>query len=78
MARREKARSQFSGGRFGGCEAELFEFRDDDKAEPNSLRIAATSFDEAVAYLRLHEPQFRVRWAQSLGVILMASGSPVD
>ena len=78
MAKRDQRRRRFRAGRFGGCEAELFEFRDEEKTEPHHLRIAAASFDEAVAYLRLHEPEFRVRLAQSLGVIVLASGSPVD
>lgn len=78
MGKRDKGRSRFRAGRSGGCEAELFEFRDGDPAEPNQLRIAAASFDDAVAYLRQHDPGFRVRCAQSLGVILLVSGTPLD
>ena len=78
MGKRDKRRSRFRAGRSGACEAELFEFREGDRADPIQLRIAAASFDEAVAYLRLHDPGFRVRCAQSLGVILLVSGTPLD
>lgn len=78
MGRSDARRTRFKAGRFGGCEAELFEFRNEDREEPNYLRIAAINFEDAVAYLRRHEPEFKVRSVQSLGLILLASGSPVD
>jgi hypothetical protein len=34
--------------------------------------------DEALAYLRWHEPDFTIESVQNLGLILMVSGSPVD
>jgi hypothetical protein len=74
----ERRRGQFETGSYGCCEAQLFEFRDDALAEPNRLRIAAINLEEAVACLRIHEPDFKIRCAESLGVILLVSGTPVD
>lgn len=82
---------QFDVGSHGGCEALLFEFRDNltrfmkesdndsaDVPEPHIVRIAALTFDGALEYLRFHEPDFAIDSVQNLGLILMVSGSPVD
>jgi hypothetical protein len=74
----EQSSSRFAVGTHGGCEARLFEFREKHLPEPNVVQIAAVSFDEALAYLRWHEPEFEIDSAQNLGIILMVSGSPVD
>jgi hypothetical protein len=82
---------RFEMGGHGGCEALLFEFRDnltrsmDEKRNsaaefPTSqfVRIAARTFDEALAYLHWREPGFVIDSVQNLGLILMVSGSAVD
>ena len=70
--------NRFAVGTHGGCEALLFEFREKHLPEPNIVQIAAASFDEALAYLRWHDPEFEIDSAQNLGIILLVSGSPVD
>jgi hypothetical protein len=44
----------------------------------NTVRIAATTFDEALTYLRWSEPEFKINSVQNLGIIILVSGSPVD
>jgi hypothetical protein len=84
--------NQFRLGKLGGCEALLYEFRerfsltstgsDPENSscppEPHSLRIAATTFDEALLYLRKLDPDFAIDSAVCLGLITLVSGSPVD
>ncbi len=84
--------SQFKLGKLGGCESLLYEFRerfsltssgsDPENSsclpEPHSMRIAATTFDEAFIYLRRREPHFAIDSAVCLGLITLVSGSPVD
>jgi hypothetical protein len=84
--------SWFEVGSHGGCEASLFEFRESgpyqetEAARPesmrlpkrNTVRIAATTFDEALTYLRWSEPEFKINSVQNLGIIILVSGSPVD
>ena len=41
--------NRFAVGSHGGCEARLFEFREKHLPEPNTVQIAAASFDEALA-----------------------------
>jgi hypothetical protein len=80
MARKERTQkeSRFQTGAHGGCEALLFEFREKHSDEPVPIRIASTSFVDAVRFLSRHEPEFKVDSAQNLGVILFVSGSRVD
>ena len=75
---RKQPPNRFEIGSHGGCEASLFEFREKHSPEPHVVRIAAVSFDEALAGLRWHEPEFDIEGVQNLGIILMVSGSPVD
>jgi hypothetical protein len=81
-ARKQQKRHplRFEMGHRGACEAILFEFHDDRPTEAgeSSIRIAARTFDEAFDCLRSHEPKFNINRVQSLGVIVIASGSPVD
>jgi hypothetical protein len=72
--------SRFEAGTRGGCEAHLFEFKEQSAAEPESrtVRIAAIKLDEALSYLHWHAPDFQIERVQNLGLILMVSGSPVD
>jgi hypothetical protein len=79
---KDKARKQlanrFEVGTHGGCEALLFEFHEKHLPEPHILLIAGASIDEALAFLRWHEPEFEINSVRNLGIILMVSGSPVD
>ena len=74
----KQSQSRFEVGTHGGCEALLFEFREKHLSDPHFVRIAAVNVDEALAYLRWHEPEFEVEGIQNLGVILMVSGSRLD
>lgn len=69
---------RFEAGTHGGCEASLFEFSEKPSSERHVVRIAALKLDEALACLRRHEPGFEIDSVHNLGIILMASGSPVD
>jgi hypothetical protein len=75
---RKQPANRFAVGTRGGCESRLFEFREKHLSEPRIVRIAALGFDEALAGLRWHEPEFEIDSVQNLGIILMVSGSPVD
>jgi hypothetical protein len=70
--------NRFAVGTHGGCEARLFEFREQHLSEPRTVRIAALGLDEALAGLRWHEPEFEIESVQNLGIILMVSGSPAE
>jgi hypothetical protein len=88
---RKQVPIRFEIGSHGGCEALLFEFRDNlvrfmddepdeatDLSEPHVVQIAARTFDEAFEYLRWREPNFVINRVENLGLILIVSGSPVD
>jgi hypothetical protein len=75
---RKRSLHRFHVGAHGGCETSLFEFTEKSSPEPHVVRIAALKLDEALAYLRWHEPDFTIESVQNLGLILMVSGSPVD
>jgi hypothetical protein len=85
---RKQAQNRFEIGSRGGCEALLFEFREDrpgvalvsaaQSSEPNIVRIAAVTFDEALAYLHWDDPDFVIESVQNVGLIVMVSGSPLD
>jgi hypothetical protein len=89
--KKKQVANRFETGRHGGCEARLYEFREKlpASAEPvapesggldelHIVRIAANTFDEALEYLRWHQPHFVIDSVQNLGIIVMASGSPLD
>jgi hypothetical protein len=87
---KKQAANRFTTGRHGGCEALLYAFRDqpayldgDDNsvARPlgsHAIHIAAVNFEEAFACLRRERPDFNIDNVLCLGLIEMASGSPVD
>jgi hypothetical protein len=86
---KKQVANRFEIGRHGGCEALLYEFREklpanikptapDSVDESHAVRIAAITFDEALEYLRWHQPHFVIDSVQNLGIIVMASGSPLD
>lgn len=85
--------NRFRIGTHGGCEALLYQFREQrpilDNAEPESqgpehrlgshaIHIAAVTFEEAFAHLRWERPDFNVDNVTCLGLIEMVSGSPLD
>ena len=70
--------NRFEVGTHGGGEASFFEFSEKQSPEPYAVRVAALRLDEALAYLRWHEPDFVIESVKNLGIILMVSGSPVD
>jgi hypothetical protein len=74
----KQLQSRFEVGTHVGCEARLFEFREKLLPDPHIVRIAAVSVDEALSYLRWHEPEFEVEGIQNFGVILMIYGSRLD
>jgi hypothetical protein len=76
--KRKQPPNRFEVGTHGGCEASLFEFSEKQSLEHHVVRIAATTFDEALAYLRWNEPGFLIDRVQNQGVILLVSGSPID
>jgi hypothetical protein len=85
---RKQASNRFEVGGQGGCEALLFEFRDgrpversgtvEQPSETHIARIAAVTFDEALAYLHWDDPDFVIESVQNVGLIVMVSGSPLD
>jgi hypothetical protein len=75
---RKQPPNRFEIGSHGGCEASLFEFSEKQSPEPHVVRIAALKLDEALDYLRWHEPDFEIKSVHNLGIILMVSGSPID
>ena len=89
--KRKQPPNRFEVGRRGGCEASLYEFREKlpynakpdhpesgDPPKPHTVRIAANTIDEALEYLRWHDSHFMIDSVQNLGIIVMASGSPLD
>jgi hypothetical protein len=76
--KRKQSPNRFEAGTHGGCEGSLFEFSEKHSPEPRVVRIAALRLDEALAYLRWHQPDFVVDGVKNLGLILMVSGSPID
>lgn len=72
----------FRQGRFGACEARLYEFRgrcypsisEEEKIE----RFATNSVYEGLVYLKRREPDFDVMSVQYIGMITLLSGSPLD
>jgi hypothetical protein len=76
--KRRPSLDQFEVGSHGGCEAILYEFSESaeeeldifDPTRPvrrNVTRIAARTFDEALEYLRWHEPEFVIDRIESRG-----------
>jgi hypothetical protein len=86
----KEAANRFRVGRHGGCEALLYEFRDplanQSKDEESvtrplgsdAIHIAAATFEEAFAHLRRERPGYWVDSVACLGLIEMASGTPLD
>lgn len=77
-----KRQAAFRPGRFGGCEARLYEFRGRDclssSEEERVKRLAADSIYEGLVYLRRREPDFEVSSVQCIGLVTLLSGSTLD
>jgi hypothetical protein len=73
----------FRPGSGGVCEAQLWEFTGptrslaDDEEIPVE-RVAAASLDQALKYMRRRHYDFAVCKAETIGMIAMLSGSPLD
>jgi hypothetical protein len=78
----KKRTARFRQGRFGACEAHLYEFRGRDypceSDEERVERLAAESIYEGLVYLRRREPDFEVTSVQCIGLVTLLSGSPLD
>ena len=78
----KKKWASFRQGRFGACEAHLYEFRGRDypceSEEERVERLAAGSIYEWLLYLRRREPDFEVTSVQRVGLITLLSGTPLD
>ena len=82
MSAKKKNSATFQPGRFGACEAHLYEFRGRDypceSEEERVERLAAESIYEGLLYLRRREPDFEVASVQRVGLITLLSGTPLD
>src|SRR6266849_9696478 len=76
--RTKKRPAAFRQGRFGACEARLYEFRgrsDSSSSEEERIaRFAADSIYEGLVYLKRREPDFEVMSVQCVGLITLPSG----
>ena len=78
----KKRPAAFRQGRFGACEAHLYEFRgrgypsssDEDRVE----RLAVDSIYQGLVYLKRREPDFEITSVQLIGLVTLLSGSPLD
>lgn len=82
MSAKKKHSDGFRPGRFGACEARLYEFRGHaypgDPDDEMLQRIAAQSIFEGFLYLRRRDPDFEVVSVQCIGLITLLSGSTLD
>jgi len=78
----KKRPTAFRQGRFGACEAHLYEFRGLDcpssSEEERVERLAADSIFQGFVYLKRREPDFEVTSVQLIGLVTLLSGSPLD
>lgn len=83
VQRSPKQRSGFRSGRSGVCEAQLWEFTGpskflrEDEAIPIE-RVAASSLDQALRYMRRRHGDFNIKNAECVGMIALLAGSPLD
>jgi len=76
-------KSAFRPGSRGVCEAQLWKFtepqdRFNPEKEPETELIAALSLDQALNYMRRRHSDFNISKAESLGMIALLAGSPLD
>ena len=77
------AATRFQPGSTGVCEAQLWKFsepqdRYNREKEPDRVLVAAGSLDQALQYMRRRHGDFNINEAESLGMIALLSGSPLD
>ena len=70
--------NRFRTGAGGVCEASLYEFTGRSEITEEAVRIAATSLEEALAYIRKRHSTLQVIRVEFLGMARLLSGSPVD
>jgi hypothetical protein len=75
--------TRFQPGSTGVCEAQLWKFsepqdRYNREKEPDRVLVAAGSLDQALQYMRRRHGDFNINKAESLGMIALLSGSPLD
>jgi hypothetical protein len=84
MKRTNRAQNNaFRSGSRGVCEAQLWKFcapQDpyDTDTEPETEMVAALSLDQALKYMRYRHRDFNITKAESLGMIALLGGSPLD
>jgi hypothetical protein len=82
MSAKKKNSTAFRQGRFGACEARLYEFRGHaypgDPDEETLQRIAAQSIFEGLQYLQRRDPDFEVVSVQCIGLVTLLSGATLD
>jgi len=71
-------KSRFRAGSGGVCEASLYEFTGRSEMAEETVRVAATSLEEALAYVRKRHSGLQVTRVEFLGMARLLSGSPVD
>jgi hypothetical protein len=76
-------KTRFQPGSAGVCEAQLWKFsepqdRYNREKEPDRVLVAAGSLDQALQYVRRRHGDFNINKAESLGMIALLSGSPLD
>ena len=79
----KEKKTGFRPGKSGFCEGQLSEFTGPTKfrAEDEDIpveRVAATSLDQALGFMRRRYPDFAISKAEAMGTIAMLSGSPLD
>ena len=67
----------------GVCEAQLWKFSEpqdpyDTDKEPETEMVAALPLDQALKYMRYRHRDFNITEAESLGIIALVGGSPLD
>jgi hypothetical protein len=76
-------KSVFRPGSRGVCEAQLWKFTEphdqfNPEKEPETELIAALTLDQALKYMRQRHSDFNINKTESLGMIALLAGSPLD
>lgn len=70
-----KSSDRFRPDRHGAAVAHLYLVAGFEESEPARL-VADSDLFEAVRYLAKAEPEFRIRYVEHRGIVVMLSGSP--
>ena len=73
-----KPKPRLRPGRTGACGALLFEVSGEDEAGEHTERLAAVRMEEALAFLRRRDPEFRPTSVKQVGLVVLLSGTPLD